>query len=75
MTPDAWGEDKTAADSSASLRNDNQKGGQGQGQRRGQGQGQLKQQIPPLRCGMTTRRAGNGEGNGEGEGEGKGKGN
>ena len=31
-------------------------------------------QIPPLRCGMTTRRASNGNGNGNGKGKGKGKG-
>ena len=31
-------------------------------------------QIPPLRCGMTTRRASNGNGNGKGNGKGKGKG-
>jgi hypothetical protein len=31
-------------------------------------------QIPPLRCGMTNKRAGNGKGNGNGNGNGKGKG-
>ncbi len=40
-----------------------------------QGQRQQQQQIPSLRCGMTTRRAGNGKGNDKGNGESNGKGN
>jgi hypothetical protein len=52
------------ADSSASLRNDKQKNRQQQGNRRSlrddkqenrQRQGPLQPQIPPLRCGMTTK--------------------
>ncbi len=34
-----------------------------------------EKQIPPLRCGMTTRRADNGKGKGKGKGKGNGNGN
>jgi hypothetical protein len=50
---------KAKADSSAGLRNDNQKNGQRQKQR------QKLKQIPPLGCGMTTKRTGNGKSKGK----------
>jgi hypothetical protein len=35
-----------------------------------QGAEQLQQQVPPLRCGMTTKITGNGKSNGNGNGNG-----